>query len=228
MGALLNRFLAKYGGLEFSNVKYRPGAKFTCDFGFDSVFNKFRFHNAIDRGNFGPEPEKNPIYAPFDSYVTWIPDVQSFGSLLILATDYDFEVRIAHMDTIASTIQDLPTASKVSAGTYLGAAGTKGYSTGVHTHTEIVSTAGVTNELLDEVLELKFGDAYCTYFTTKDAVEYIQKNNLVLEDQTAEELWETYKKARGILSCNNYLCIRTDYRSGETRTFYNSKALFGF
>lgn len=228
MSDVFDEFLKKYGNLGFDNIKFRPGAPFTCEFGFDDVFGSFRFHNAVDRGNSGPDPAKNPIYAPFEGYLTWISDIADFGSLLLLKTDYDFEVRIAHMESISPEAQMYTISkSKIPAGTYLGAAGNKGKSTGIHTHTEIVSISKTSCNLLDEILEAKYKARFRNYYELGNVESYFKDRKLPTGNKTIDQIWKEYRVAKGIINCNQYVCIRRDYLTKEVKTFYNSRALFG-
>jgi len=223
----LDSFLEEYGGPAFMKVSFRPGAPVTSIFGFDYVYDTVRFHNAIDRGNFGKPPVKNPVYTPFAGYATWIPDIASFGSLFILETEYDFSVRIAHMEAITSEVQEAAIKKTlIPAGMYIGEAGNKGYSTGIHTHTEIVSLKE-TNPILDELMSMKFRDIHY-YFTYLDLQNFVEKNKLSLKGKSPEVYWSEYCTQKGIVRANDYICVRRDYLSNTIRTFYSSWALFGF
>lgn len=222
------RFLEQYGGIEFKNVKFRPGQAFTVDFGFDNTFDEFRIHNAIDRGNKGTEPGANPIYAPFDCYATWIPEADGgFGSQLILLTEYGFEIRIAHMEDVEPMVKD--SLAMNAAGALLGYAGTKGKSTGIHTHTEIVSTGTTaTNEMLNSILFEKYGSAIYNFYGITEAVAYIREHNVAKDLANPEAAYAREIKKRAIKNLNNFACVRNDYKDGKLRTFYNSQKLFGF
>ena len=220
------RFLQQYGGLEFTNVTFRPGAPFTVGFGFDKTFNAFRLHNAIDRGNLGKDPEKNRIYAPFDNYATWQPEADGgFGSMLTLTTEFGFEVRIMHMEDVAAPIKN--SNARNAAGAFLGSAGNKGLSTGIHTHVEVISLRE-TCELLNSILSDKFSDAVIRkFYTEQDAIDYILKHGLTEDAADPAAGWRREIAKRRIRSINQYCCIRNDYKDGKLKTFYNSQALFG-
>lgn len=221
-----DRFLEQYGGLEFSKVTFRPGAPFTVEFGFDKTFDSFRTHNAVDRGNLGKDPEKNKIFAPFDCYATWQPEADGgFGSMLTLTTEYGFEVRIMHMEDVADPIKN--SNARNAAGAFLGSAGKKGKSTGIHTHVEVVSL-GESSALLDEILKAKYGrEALSNFYSEADAVAYIKAHNLYKPDEDPADGWRAEVAKRRISLMNQYICIRKDYKDGKPKTFYSSRLLFG-
>ncbi len=226
MMSMKDRFLEQYGGLEFSKVTFRPGAPFTVEFGFDKTFDSFRTHNAVDRGNLGKDPEKNKIFAPFDCYVTWQPEADGgFGSMLTLTTEDGFEVRIMHMEDVADPVKN--SNARNAAGAFLGSAGSKGLSTGIHTHVEVVSIGG-TATLLDSILQDKYGKgALNVFYTEADAVAYIKAHNLYKPGEDPADGWRAEVAKRRISLMNQYVCIRRDYKDGKLKTFYSSRLLFG-
>ncbi len=213
-------FSRKYGGLDFPNVKFRPGSSFTTAFGMDNTFNELRFHPAIDRGSSTKE-----IYAPFD--LTHIElntaGLSVWGIQLKLHTDYGFEVRVAHIDDLPDDLmyivkKKLP----VKSGTYLCEAGNAGKSTGIHTHTEVVSYLE-TAPILDKVLFLKFGGLEKIGYTLNDIVKYLDKEDLN-ENPSGSFSREMDKKRISFI--NEYVCRRIDYYNNSRSTFYSSQALF--
>jgi len=223
---MLSRFLKEYGGIEFTTVKFRPGQAFTTGFGYDNTFNAFRLHNAIDRGNKGKG--NNPIYAPFNCYASWMPNYSpAFGTLLVLRSpEWGFEVRIAHMEDIEEALKhSVAIKRQIRAGALLGQAGNAGMSTGIHTHTEVVSSRN-TNELLDEIITEKYGTEI-EKLSAEGAADYIKQKRLVEDLSNPKAAWDREVTKRGIVTMTPYSCLRKDYMDNQLKTFYNSQALFG-
>ncbi len=217
------KFLHKYGGLAFPKVRFRPGVAFTADFGLDNAFNKLRFHDSIDRGN-----ERTEIFAPFDlTYVELtIAGMDIWGIQLKLHTAYGFEVRVAHIEDIPDDLMlIIKSKAPVPSGTYLCEAGNAGMSTGIHTHTSIVSY-GEKSAFLEETLNLKYGGFETVFYTEDDVEVYLNEKNII-EPDVEEAFKREYAKKR-ITEMNNYLCRRTDYWTNKASTYYSSKKLFGF
>lgn len=218
-------FLKKYGGLNFDNVKFRPGVDFSTAFGLDNTFNAFRIHNAVDRSNNGKELTANPIYCPFDAYPEWFEEYSGgFGSMLRLKTPYGFEIRIMHMQDVEPVAKDKKTL--IPAGTLIGYAGNKGLGTGVHSHVEVISE-DKTCELLDDILLDKYpADEVHKEITLQDATRYIQEKKLKEDYDNPANAWNRELVKRKIAALYSYHCYRTDYHTGKLCTFYSSKALF--
>lgn len=214
-------FLSQYGGRDFANVKFRPGAGFTSPFGLDNAFGTLRIHAAIDRGR--DKAGKYPIYAPFDiDHYEYIEDYPSFGTLLILHTKHGFQVRIAHIEALAPAFAAMK--RNIPAGVFIADAGEAGLSKGRHTHTEIVSE-DVTCSSLDEILAEKYGYINVIEpYTSADVVKYCQENKVPGDP---EKMYRDEWSRRKLFFLNQYVCDRIDYHSGVTRRFYSSKALFG-
>lgn len=221
-------FLKRYGGLSFDNVKFRPGVAFTTPFGLDNTFNALRIHNAIDRGNKGLRLENNPVYNPFECTPIWYSEYSGgFGSMLRLKTEYGFEIRIMHMEDVSEEVKDaVASNSKLAPGVLLGYAGNKGVGTAVHTHVEVVSTEN-TCELLDQILLSKYdSEIVHKEVTLKDAIVYMESRNIADKDPPAAA-WRREIQKRGISALYTYHCYRTDYHTGQLKTFYSSQAVFG-
>ncbi len=215
------KFLDEYGGLSFSKVKFRPSAQFTTDFGLDNTFNDLRLHVAIDRGHL---PQQ--IYAPFNLKRVEVnaAGMSVWGIQLRLLTDYGFEVRVAHIEHLPDeTMKMIKTGLPVKAGTYLCDAGSAGISTGIHTHTEIVSY-GETSSVLDQVLSQKCEGKEKIPYSLSDVKLFLEKNRLNLD---AEKVYLRELHKKRISFINSFLCKRRDYFYGRVCTFYNSKTLFG-
>ena len=215
-----SNFINKYGGLNFDNVKFRPGSSFTTAFGMDNTFNELRFHPAIDRGNNAKE-----IYAPFDlTHIEInIAGMSVWGIQLKLHTAYGFEVRVAHIEDISDELMSIIKKKlPVKSGTYLCQAGNAGKSTGIHTHTEVVSY-GEKSSFLEEILILKYYDLPQVTYSLNDIVKYIEKYNL---QENATEAFARELKKKRISFINKYLCRRIDYYTNSRSTFYSSQSLF--
>lgn len=216
-----SQFLHEYGGLDFTKVKFRPGANFSTEFGMDSTFNALRFHPAIDRGSATRE-----IYAPFNlAYIEIdVSGMWIWGIQLKLQTAYGFEVRIAHIEDISDELMDIiKKKSPVKAGTFLCLAGKAGKSTGIHTHVEIVSH-GEKASFLEELLFLKYIGVEKVNYNLNDIVRYIEDKNL---SENPTEAYARESKKKRISFLNKYLCRRIDYYDNKRCTFYSSQALFG-
>lgn len=210
----LDKLIEQTGGnLYFPNIVFRKGALFTAHFGLDNTFNKLRIHSGVDRG-------KGSIYMPFDGTLLFIKDKPDrFGNLLIIRTEYDFEIRIGHIKTISDDLLNKP----IKAGTYITEAGSEGLSTGLHTHTEIVSLKD-KNLLLDEILFMKYKDESLKEYTIFELNYY---NDRILHSDNIMKEYKEQRNIRGITFLNKYKCIRKDYLTNVEKTFYSSYYLFG-
>lgn len=217
-----NLFLAESGGLGFENVRFRPGASFTTEFGLDNTFGKLRIHNATDR-------DKGDIFAPFRiAHAEFHPSYYSFGTLLILHTCWGFSVRIAHMEKLSDALLKAISENKpIASGTYLGQAGRAGLSVGFdgrHTHVEIVS-GEATSPVLDDVLAAQYGAVF-------DDKEYDEASIIAygrekgLGDMVLSQ-YEEERKKRNVFFLNQFVCDRLDYHTVAPRRFYSSRRLFG-
>lgn len=236
---ITEKFLAKYDpnkNYKFDGCRFRPGAPFTTDFGLDNTFKVLRLHPAIDRGY--SSTSIYDIYAPFDiEGASFIHPYSSFGSLLFLPVkDADFEIRIAHIipeeispyfERVRKEKVDMPKNNKIAEAGNLGiSSGTeivKGKA-GAHTHTEIVSNS-YTSIILEDILNAKISSSILEKpYSEADVVKYAESVNAYPSDFLTQYYAEILK--RKITFINNYKCIRTDYYTGETKTFYNSRVLF--
>lgn len=223
-----DEFLKRYGGISFDKVRFRPGVAFTTGFGLDNTFNEFRIHNAIDRGNRGPNPKSNPIYCPFECTPVWHSEYSGgFGSMLQLKTEYGFEVRIMHMVDVSDYVKEaIENKKTLEPGTLLGYAGNKGVGTAAHTHVEVVSYEK-TCELLDAVLLDKYrSEVVQQEVTLKDAISFMHDKN-VADPELPAAAWHREITKRGISALYKFHCYRLDYHDGQLKTFYSSQALFG-
>lgn len=230
---LLKEFLEKYDpshSLSFNNVKFRPGAKRTTGFGIDTTTTQYtplRLHLAIDSAKSNSTGYK--IFAPFDiSRTEYFDDYPSFGTLLILYTDYGFQIRIAHIEEKnfdLGTIKRVRNNDSFNAGEFIADCGNAGLSFGIHAHVEVVSNENDFT-ILDDILLEKYSkaDLYKNY-TDKEIQDYIDSASL--DSKKGWELYQYEYKRRKIKIINDYLGYRVDYHTQEDRMFYSSMAIFG-
>jgi hypothetical protein len=226
---LLSKFKRKYGYLvklengnpkvDFSKIKFRPGAPFTTPFHIDTTtWDYLRIHMGIDRGH-------GSIYNPFDSKMKWYPDYGgSIGSLLrIFPEDLDAEIRIFHIDDLTDDIKNFINNNKIIPGNrYIAETGVKGLGTGAHSHVEIVSLKE-RSAMLDELLR----QAY--HIEPKKAMTDFQIKQEILNYNDDRMTYESYlneKKQRRIIKGNNYAIEKIDYFDNKKKTWYSSKSCF--
>ena len=229
----LESFLKKYDpghNLSFNAVKFRPGAARTTPFGIDITtpeYTPLRLHLAVDSGF--SSLSQYEIYCPFDmKEVKFHKAYGSFGTLLVLYTHYDFEIRIAHLDPEEFSPElksALDNKTQIKAGSLLGNCGNIGLSFGKHAHTEIVSSSlGLT--ILNSILEEKFNrDLVYLNYNEKEISNFIEAANI--PKIKGKVFYQEEFDRRQIKFINNYQALRTDYHSKEKRIFYSSLALFG-
>lgn len=209
------------GNLDFPAVKFRDGASFTVEFGLDGTFNTLRLHPAVDR-------DHGSIYAPFRCRARFLPDSPDrFGNLLIMETDYGFDIRVAHMETLDFAFARLiATGAEIPAGMYVGEAGRAGLVKGIdgrHTHTEVVSQTR-TCPALDLVMAEKIGPDFLVPYSDDEVREYCLGQGFATEPLMA---YADQRIRRGITLINDYVCDKIDYLSQRPRRLYSSLALFG-
>lgn len=225
---MLKNFKKKYGyivklvdgnpKIDFTKIKFRPGAGFTTPFHIDNTFDKLRIHNAIDRAS-------GSIYCPFDCYAEYInPYNDVIGSLFIMKPiGTDFSIRIFHIEKLSDDVQQLVDNKQIiKSGKYLAEAGNLGKSLGNHTHTEIVS-----NNEKSAMLETLLLEAYNV--VGQKGMNEFQIKQLITSWNDPRMTWEDYveeRKWRGVIKANNYALVRKDYHTGKTKTFYNSQKIF--
>lgn len=219
-----NIFISEYGGLNFDNVKFRPGAPFTTDFGLDSTFNDLRLHTAIDRGT--ANGKRTEIFSPFllNKLEINTKYQDALGIQLRLHTPYGFEIRIAHIEKLPDeTVEKSVKGHMIEPGEYLCETGNAGISTGAHTHVELVSYDSYSF-LLEHILERKHTQAFRKEFTLEDVVKYLNEHSIVGDPET---LYTREKKKKNVISINQHYCRRLDYLDGNSKTFYSTQSIFG-
>lgn len=200
-----------------------------------------RPHMGVDRASAKPYTLKNGtiindvVIIPFNFNRSQIVNYgnYSYGTLISLFNDeYQFEFRVAHMkpgkDIINWSFNRLKQAGSFDQGWVLGNAGTYGYSSGVHTHTELKSYDDHC-EPFEILLEEMYGDkANKEYSTTQIIREYKKhehfknaSNKVILED------WNVWKRNKKIIFANPYKFTKIDPMDGKTiRTWYSTYHLF--
>lgn len=247
--AVLDEFLKEYDAksdLTFATVNYRKGARSTCAFGLSEgyVLEKdgktmdwgyVRVHAGVDRAGGGQLGQiKDVVMAPFNFEASAFQDYKgvSFGTLVtLISRKYSFEFRIGHMhpqkNIVPMILQQLKAGAPISRDWLVGTAGTYGYSSGNHTHTEVKST-GTDCEVLEILLEEKFGNAILREYTSDDVVAFYktQKAFMNKSPDVCLKDWAQQKKSFQIVFMNRYL-FRRVYFDGKVHTWYNTWELFG-
>lgn len=232
------QFKKEYGFPLFPKIKYRGDAWVSCEFGLNWYTTpggqkKFRIHGGRDRGSTSKHDRSvvtRDILCPLNSHIEWIPEInapgyKAFGTLMILKPiDCDFEIRIGHIseEDINPKVMDiLENGGIIPAGMYIARCGTEGYSTGYHTHTELVST-GTRSEILDGIIaELGFDPK--ENITDSDVIKFISDNRL---DPAIIVEYENYRSGRGTKCLNENCWTRRDYMHWKSiKTFYSTRLL---
>jgi len=216
-------FLSEYGGIGFDKVTFRKSAWFVGGFGPDYNFQTFRIHPAIDRGTHG---KTSPIYCPFNATHIELNDraQKVWGYQLRIHTSYGFEIRVAHIKHLSEDLlKIIENKSPIISGTYLANASSVGMSTGIHTHTEVVSY-DEQSSFLEEILFRKYGVDYKKEITLQDIAQSMIENKI---DEDAETVMKEQYTKRRISALTPHLCRRKDYFDRKPVTFYNSRSCFG-
>jgi len=188
--ALWKQFLSENGN--FENFHYRKGAAFTSNFGIEAGWGDnftpgyVRIHHGVDRAEGGSITTRSKtindiVMSPmnFDSSGFINYGNKGYGSLIFLTSKrYQFDMRIAHMnphkDFIPWSLQQFKSKRPFDQDWYIGSAGSYGYSTAAHTHTELVS-----HDELCEVFELmmleRFGEEIYKQYTDQEIVSFYRK-----------------------------------------------------
>lgn len=239
------KFMSEYddGTMNFPDLNYRKGARNTCDFGLAEgyrmqngkmVWGYVRLHSGTDRAG-GAEYKgiKDIVMCPFNFQRSHIIDYgdKGYGSLIMLFQDeYDFEFRIAHMhpqyDIIRWSLGELKAGRPFKRDWFFGKSGNYGASSGAHTHTEILSR-DERCEVLEILLEEKFGDKILKEYTTGQILNFYRKQPKFqnASDRVILDDWTQIKEIKKVHFANKYLYRYTDWR-GNLRTRYSTKLLF--
>lgn len=231
---LLKSFLEKYDiaqNLNFNNIKFRPKAKRTTGFGIDITtpeYTPLRVHLAVD-SSISSSTGYN-IFAPFDfSSSEYKENYLTFGTLLILYTNFGFQLRIAHIApnnfSSKEMLERVRNKKAISANELIADCGSAGLSFGRHAHVELVSNEN-SFCILDDILEKKFSKGHLYHSYTDQSVQrYCDIAGLSFEEGIS--LYKKEYKKRSIQIVNDKLAYRVDYLTRKNRMFYNSMAVFG-
>jgi len=200
-----------------------------------------RPHFGVDRSRAKPYTMKNGtiindvVISPFNFNRSSIINYgdYSYGTLTSLWNDeYQFEFRIAHMnpnkDIFPWSFERLKNKGSFNQGWILGSAGTYGYSSGPHTHTEVKSY-DESCEVFDILIEEIGGDKALNEYTPTQIIKEYKKyehfkdasNKVIFDD------WNTWKKKKKILFANPYKMTRIDPVDNKTvRSWYSTYLLF--
>ena len=233
-------FIADNAGPSFPQVKYRPQVPYTLLFGlvgrFQYVDGKMvwgfpNFHTGVDRSSSDLRDGriKNPVYAPFDfdSFDYINHKGKGKGSEVLLYHKNGFCLSIAHMLPAKIRILKYKNNSSILRNTIIGSAGSYGFSTGVHTHTEITSGSLPACTFLDAIL-LEFYGANSREPYSFEEIASIYKACSQTKDWDENKILSNYNKIlreRFILFANKYkLIIQTGIN--KITTYYSTKLLF--
>lgn len=244
------------GSLEFNDIQFRKGAPITGVFGLDNGFKHIngkmewgfvRLHSGVDRARGGSETfdwgtVDDIVKVPFDANRTFIHEYgdRSYGTLVRLYNDtYGFEVRIAHMNPdqrnrkqneqgplLEWSYKRLKKGQAFNRNWVLGSAGSWGYSSGAHTHTEIKSL-DESAEVLDILLEEKFGAEAIRDYDSEEVIELYRKQSHYVSASSDKILadYAELRKEKKVILLNGYKCQYTDW-DGTVKTRYSSQMLF--
>jgi hypothetical protein len=162
---------------------FRPGSSVTTYFGIEDGWGPnmspgyVRIHQGIDRaGAITRSGIEDVVVCPFNFDNSSFLDYgnKSYGSLVILSSNkYAFDLRIGHMnprkDIIPWALEQFKKKNPYQQGWLIGSAGTYGYSTGEHTHTELVSHDD-SCEVLEQLLIEQVGELRASKSITDEEV----------------------------------------------------------
>jgi len=189
---LLKQFLSENGN--FEEFHYRKGAAFTASFGIEQGWGKnftpgyVRIHHGVDRASGGSITTRDKtindvVISPinFDSSDFIDYNNRGYGSLVFLTSKkYQFDMRIAHMDPnknfIPWSLQQFKLKKQFNQDWYIGSAGTYGYSTGAHTHTELVSH-DESCEVFELMMLHSFGEKIYKQYTDEEIISFYKKQS---------------------------------------------------
>lgn len=189
---LLKQFLSENGN--FEEFHYRKGAVFTASFGIEQGWGKnftpgyVRIHHGVDRASGGSITTRDKtindvVISPmnFDSSDFIDYNNRGYGSLVFLTSKkYQFDIKIAHMDPnknfIPWSLQQFKLKKPFNQDWYIGSAGTYGYSTGAHTHTELVSH-DESCEVFELMMLERFDEKIYKQYTDEEIISFYKKQS---------------------------------------------------
>ena len=211
-----------YGKLNFDNVTFRTGAKFTLDWGLyinpDFLPGRtFYFHPATDRG----DPTHQNIFCPFECYGNLYENVSGYGTVFVgTLVSGDFIFRIAHIKLTDDIKKMINEHAIIPAKAYLGTIkAEEGFL--AHSHFEIVSIHE-QSEICDYIIQGKQKTNY-------DILKQVLNSDIKPSIKIAIT---DYCMQRKITAMTKYTLKRTDgMNCAETQskivTYYNSRELYG-
>jgi len=232
-------FIKDHGGLDFSEISFRPNAPFTCGFGLVERYREIEgriiwgfpgIHGAEDRGG------NQSIYSPFDFGKTGFYDYKGrgYGSVILLYHRLGFRVLIAHcFPEDIDILRELQMSYAIERETKIANPGDYGFSTGTHTHVEVEAWGYdgewlETNEVLDWILYAKYEEKALSPLDQGEIIELSSNDGMEYwldGDQKLKEYQRMCQEKR-IIFLNPYKMIYTDGK-GRKSTKYSSRALFG-
>lgn len=247
---LLKQFMSENGN--FQEFHYRKGAAYTAMFGIaegwgdDFKPGYVRIHPGVDRAHGGTvvvrgQTIKDVVMSPmnFESsdYIHY--GNKSYGTLVILKNPrFQFEMRIAHMnpanDFIPWSLEQFKKGNPFRKDWYIGSAGTYGYSTGAHTHTELVSS-DEASEVLELMLLDKYGEKINRQYTDDEVLAFYrsQANKypktspyVRMKDWQILQDWTRLKAEKSVIFINEYKYSMIWYGKIYTR-YATNKVLEG-
>lgn len=225
--------------IEEDSWHFRKGARYTAYFGISNGWGPnmepgyIRIHPGVDRAGGGEQSGiKDIVMCPFNFDSSDFIDYKgrSYGSLVILASKrYQFDLRIAHMhpkeDIIPWALKQFKAGNPYKQDWLIGSAGTYGYSTGAHTHTELVSHDEAT-EIFEIILKEKYGDSANKEYSPEHIYkEYLKREKFKdWKESDVMDHWLGLKKKRGAFFINDYkMCF---FWNGKAYTRYSTDKLF--
>lgn len=225
--------------LAIDDWHFRKGATYTASFGIEDGWGDnmepgyIRIHQGVDRARGGAVEHGQTkiddiVICPFNFDETGFLDLhgKSYGSLVFLTSrKYSFDMRIAHMhptnDIIPWALQQFKAGNPYKQNWLIGSAGTYGYSTGAHTHTELISH-DESAEVLEVLLFEQYGDKIWKEYTDEEVVAEYRKRSKYkgfTEGQILED-WVNQKRKRGVFFLNRFKsCF---YWNGKPLTRYST------
>lgn len=174
------------------------------------------------------------VRVPFNFNRSLIVDYGDYGYgtlISLINEEFAFEFRIAHMDPrtdiLPWSFNHLKKQGRWEQGWVLGSAGTYGYSSGAHTHTEVKSFDEEC-EVFDILLKELYGDKGVKEYSQPQIIKQYKEQEHFKNASTREILedWESWKKKKKIIFSNSYKTTRVDPIDGKIRSWYSSYHLF--
>lgn len=243
--------------LKFEEVPYRPGGRFSAHFGLAHGFKMIdgnmdwgwvRLHAGVDVAaadthefNWGTVPDV--VRVPFHADRSAIYDYgdTSYGTLILLYNDeFKFDVRIGHMNPdqkkrkanekgaiVPWSLNRLKKGLHFEQNWVLGSAGSYGWSTGAHTHTEIKSYEEEC-DVLEALLIEKYGDDAQREYSESEVIQNykLRENYKKANNSTILRDYQELRKVKRTLFLNEYKVQYVD-AANNVRTRYSSYYLFG-